>query len=1048
MENSTVEEAATDRLGLDSLLALSGAEDFAKLEAGVSEGLRLLMQAKAAFQGAQNVPEVSEWLQSMSDLQEHRRPQRTVVGEALLPTNCMRACTAVITEIGYNTSSEPDQKYRAEIEFISAEDWSKELEILVHDIEGGQATFTSETVAGDTEAAVAYQKIRAVYPRLKGDDIKKGKFLVQNLVDDHSVRNFLGSVMTINEPTANNFLNILQSFIDSKEKTRGKKKESNKMEFWPLIKVVRIFVAAEILRSGLVLVDLPGIHDSNAARSAIASKYIEQCTGLWVVAPITRAVDDQAAKLLLGNAFRRQLQFDGTYSAVTVICSKADDIVVTEILKTLPEDELASKLHEKIQLLESELTKTQQEHEPLVNQLADIQHRINQHEEEAFLLKPAIQNHDGDADEIVVTSPQKSRKRSNRAAAKHSRKRVRQLAQEDSDNSDSNADDSTSPSENEAEKEHIPLDTAMKRLEELESELERLRTARQSVKTLMKPGVKKLKDLRREIKNLTAQRKSECIKYRNEYSRPEIQRQFAEGIREIDLDNASRSDGAFDPNQPQRDYEEVAKKLKVFCVSSKGYQKMLGRLASDETVGGFFGVEDTEIPSLKRHALEIVSNTLASTHRSFLRDLCRILTILHLRVVIADQPLKLADELKEKETEFLTLALQDLQNNVTLAINRGTNNLLELIDVNIFQLFPAAERIASAEAIGTVEGWGARKNDGGLAWNTFRATCVRAGVFKGEKGQINLNSALARPLMAHIAAAWERVFKQDLPKALEAMAEDIVKQLTAFKKSTDKREELKKLGSFPVVRRQVKLLERGLKDVSEFRALAKSRQKEASRMPVPIIAECMSPAYRFCQSQGGEGVRARMNQHMAVYINTVRVDMFGVATTAIERALRKLVSDIKKEIQKKAQRAVDMIHSDYRALLVDQEAFKVLEDSRGSIYELLLNADEGFSRIMSGLPPAPEFDMTERMASIGLGEGETAESVPNAAAAEVIEIDSDNAANDPSAAPPVRDTRAVNVKLEHLASAPPPTGEPAITSDGDGVIIKVEQNAPNDTEMG
>ena len=62
---------------------------------------------------------------------------------------------------------------------------------------------------------------------------------------------------------------------------------------------------------------------------------MKQCTGLWIVAPITRAVDDNAAKTLLGNTFKRQLKYDGTYSAITFICSKTDDISRMEAATTL-----------------------------------------------------------------------------------------------------------------------------------------------------------------------------------------------------------------------------------------------------------------------------------------------------------------------------------------------------------------------------------------------------------------------------------------------------------------------------------------------------------------------------------------------------------------------------------------------------------------------------------------------------------------------------------------------------------------------------------------
>ena len=54
------------------------------------------------------------------------------------------------------------------------------------------------------------------------------------------------------------------------------------MEYWPLIEVVKIYVKSPVLESGAVLVDLPGVHDSNPARAAVARKYMRKCTSLWV----------------------------------------------------------------------------------------------------------------------------------------------------------------------------------------------------------------------------------------------------------------------------------------------------------------------------------------------------------------------------------------------------------------------------------------------------------------------------------------------------------------------------------------------------------------------------------------------------------------------------------------------------------------------------------------------------------------------------------------------------------------------------------------------
>lgn len=79
----------------------------------------------------------------------------------------------------------------------------------------------------------------------------------------------------------------------------------------------------------------PGIQDSNTARAAVATEYIKECSGLWVVAPISRAIDDKSARDLQGESFRRQMMFDNNYSAVTFVCSKTDEIHVDEAVRDL-----------------------------------------------------------------------------------------------------------------------------------------------------------------------------------------------------------------------------------------------------------------------------------------------------------------------------------------------------------------------------------------------------------------------------------------------------------------------------------------------------------------------------------------------------------------------------------------------------------------------------------------------------------------------------------------------------------------------------------------
>lgn len=119
-----------------------------------------------------------------------------------------------------------------------------------------------------------------------------------------------------------------------------------------MIKAVRIFTKSDTLSSGAIIFDLvgssimdstccnanfpqPGIHDANAARASVADKYIQKCSNIWIVAPVSLAVDDKTAQNLLDRSFRRQLRYDSAESKITFICTKTDDISTKEVIKRL-----------------------------------------------------------------------------------------------------------------------------------------------------------------------------------------------------------------------------------------------------------------------------------------------------------------------------------------------------------------------------------------------------------------------------------------------------------------------------------------------------------------------------------------------------------------------------------------------------------------------------------------------------------------------------------------------------------------------------------------
>lgn len=113
-----------------------------RLEASVRTGVEILTELEKPLQPLRGHPDAAAFLQQIESVRKEAVKSRTVVGvvgntgagkssvinamldeERLVPTNCMRACTAVVTELSYNHSKLESSKYRAEIEFITPEEW-------------------------------------------------------------------------------------------------------------------------------------------------------------------------------------------------------------------------------------------------------------------------------------------------------------------------------------------------------------------------------------------------------------------------------------------------------------------------------------------------------------------------------------------------------------------------------------------------------------------------------------------------------------------------------------------------------------------------------------------------------------------------------------------------------------------------------------------------------------------------------------------------------------------------------------------------------------
>lgn len=623
-----------------------------------------------------------------------------------------------------------------------------------------------EIYTADSQASIAHAKIRAVYHRMTKEDL--ATTTVDELMRIKAVKKILGTTKRINEKYAPAFYRRLQQYVDSKEKDQAKVDENGKriknkrqLEFWPLIKVVKIYTKADALSKGSVVVDLPGVHDSNAARAAVAESYMKQCSGLWIVAPINRAVDDKAAKTLLGDSFKRQLKYDGIYSAVTFICSKTDDISRVEATDSLrlgnkmdQIDGNLSQLATRRRELSRDLKEAKADKRSYAETIDDAEERLEHLEELELKIEDGqtvYQENDGSNKRKRASSPWDRRKRH--------RGDIEDPAGHDSDKVQGGF----------TEGEPLTSHQIAKQVEHLKAIKKEARRERSKVDGRIRELSESIENLDHEETALDAEQNELCIAGRNEYSRSAIREDFAAGIRDLDQETAEEEDADnFIPEEDVRDYDEVARSLPVFCVGGRAYQKLSGRLQKDNDVAGFTRQDQTEIPQLQAHCKKMTENGRQARCRRFLNNLSQLLNSIGLWASSDGTGVQLGAHEKDVHKRFLVHKLKELRRSLDKSFSNTLDDCIQDLETQLFPKFESAAAAAAATALQTSDGWGAHRNDGGLMWATYKATVRRDGVFSGASGPRDFNSALSEPIYKTLSNAWEKLFQRRLPTVLRS----------------------------------------------------------------------------------------------------------------------------------------------------------------------------------------------------------------------------------------------------------------------------------------
>lgn len=273
----------------------------------------------------------------------------------------------------------------------------------------------------------------------------------------------------------------------------------------------------------------------------MAEKYIEACNSIWIVAPITRAVDDKTAHKLMSQSFKLQLKFDCKYDYVTFVCSKTDDISISEAIKSFKDDkDIANCLQElrntgpKVDESDEKEFTIDKERIRVKSQRDELQDQIDQWENRA-------NGRDNDFEALAMSNvPQKRRNPARRATT---RKKTR-LSHDDDDLDDyddlySSEDDTPMKKEKSvhikrepSEKEHFTVEHAQEQLQRLRAEHKNIRNRLTQLDAQYYHAKEVSERLYNKQIKLRTRLKALCIQARNKYSTSAIQHDFARGLKE------------------------------------------------------------------------------------------------------------------------------------------------------------------------------------------------------------------------------------------------------------------------------------------------------------------------------------------------------------------------------------------------------------------------------------------------------------------------------------------------------------------------------------
>ncbi|KAJ5827497.1 hypothetical protein N7447_004260 [Penicillium robsamsonii] len=213
------------------------------------------------------------------------------------------ACTCVVTEFRHVDSNHTGP-FTIEAQFMTAQEMKELLEELLSSFRQFHVTSFFQQLKSHEEqeqcrdaADRAWETFRSLFsnqPRLTMEFLSADFDDAQSKLLEQLERwAYAGLTLRPGGPDAHEYSMIagdLAECKDSLDLLTANNMDDGKPALWPFIKLIRVYLSSPILKTGLVLADLPGLSDLNFARIRATERYlVHNCDEIFVVADIGRA---------------------------------------------------------------------------------------------------------------------------------------------------------------------------------------------------------------------------------------------------------------------------------------------------------------------------------------------------------------------------------------------------------------------------------------------------------------------------------------------------------------------------------------------------------------------------------------------------------------------------------------------------------------------------------------------------------------------------------------------------------------------------------------